>query len=48
MMAGGRIRRVHGPFVTDSEVEEVVRLLEDAGPPRNISKPSPKSSTKMK
>jgi DNA segregation ATPase FtsK/SpoIIIE, S-DNA-T family len=33
MMAGGRIRRVHGPFVTDSEVEDVVRYLKTQGRP---------------
>ncbi len=33
MMAGGRIRRVHGPFVTDSEVEDVVRFLKTQGRP---------------
>jgi len=32
-MAGGRIRRVHGPFVSDSEVEEVVRFLKTQGAP---------------
>jgi S-DNA-T family DNA segregation ATPase FtsK/SpoIIIE len=33
MMAGGRIRRVHGPFVTDREVEEVVAFLKTQGTP---------------
>jgi len=33
MMAGGRIRRVHGPFVTDREVEDVVRFLKTQGRP---------------
>jgi len=33
MMAGGRIRRVHGPYVTDSEVEDVVRFLKTQGHP---------------
>ncbi len=33
MMAGGRIRRIHGPFVTDSEVEDVVRFLKTQGQP---------------
>src|SRR6266705_50145 len=36
MMAGGRIRRVHGPFVTDSEVEEVVRFLKTQGRPEYL------------
>ncbi len=31
MMAGGRIRRIHGPFVSDHEVEDVVRFLKTAG-----------------
>ncbi len=29
MAGGGRITRVHGPFVSDREVEEVVRFLKD-------------------
>src|SRR3569832_1409440 len=33
MMAGGRIRRVHGPFVTDHEVEDVVKFLKTQGTP---------------
>lgn len=33
MMAGGRIRRVHGPFVSDTEVEDVVRFLKSQGSP---------------
>jgi S-DNA-T family DNA segregation ATPase FtsK/SpoIIIE len=33
MAAGGRIRRVHGPFVSDHEVEDVVRFLKDQGVP---------------
>ena len=33
MMAGGRIRRIHGPFVTDREVEDVVRFLKTQGTP---------------
>jgi S-DNA-T family DNA segregation ATPase FtsK/SpoIIIE len=33
MMAGGRIRRVHGPFVTDTEVEDVVKFLKTQGHP---------------
>jgi S-DNA-T family DNA segregation ATPase FtsK/SpoIIIE len=36
MMAGGRIRRVHGPFVTDSEVEDVVRFLKTQGRPEYL------------
>lgn len=33
MAAGGRVTRVHGPFVTDSEVEEIVTHLKDQGQP---------------
>ena len=36
MMAGGRIRRVHGPFVTDHEVEDVVRFLKAQGTPEYL------------
>ena len=33
MANGGRITRVHGPLVTDREVEAVVRFLKDQGEP---------------
>jgi S-DNA-T family DNA segregation ATPase FtsK/SpoIIIE len=33
MAGGGRIRRLHGPFVSDSEVESVVRHLKTQGAP---------------
>ncbi|WP_158045501.1 DNA translocase FtsK [Skermanella pratensis] len=33
MAGGGRITRVHGPFVTDEEVEDVVRHLKEQGTP---------------
>ncbi|MBB2167163.1 DNA translocase FtsK [Gluconacetobacter aggeris] len=33
MQGGGRITRVHGPFVADGEVEEVVRFLRSQGEP---------------
>ncbi len=36
MAAGGRIRRVHGPFVSDHEVEEVVRFLKTQGAPEYL------------
>ncbi|WP_404385562.1 DNA translocase FtsK [Caenispirillum salinarum] len=36
MKAGGRITRVHGPFVADSEVEKVVRFLKDRGEPEYL------------
>ena len=34
MAGGGRITRVHGPFVSDEEVEEVVRNLKSMGTPQ--------------
>ncbi len=36
MAGGGRIRRVHGPFVSDDEVEQVVRVLKKQGRPDYI------------
>ncbi|MCT8999297.1 DNA translocase FtsK [Chelativorans intermedius] len=33
MMGGGRIQRVHGPFVSDQEVEEIVAHLKTQGAP---------------
>ena len=33
MQGGGRIMRVHGPFVADSEVEQVVNFLKEQGEP---------------
>jgi S-DNA-T family DNA segregation ATPase FtsK/SpoIIIE len=33
MAGGGRIRRLHGPFVTDAEVERVVSMLKAQGVP---------------
>jgi S-DNA-T family DNA segregation ATPase FtsK/SpoIIIE len=36
MAGGGRISRVHGPFVTDNEVEEVVGYLKQQGQPSYI------------
>lgn len=37
MAGGGRITRVHGPFVHDQEVENVVKDLSDRGVPNYIS-----------
>jgi S-DNA-T family DNA segregation ATPase FtsK/SpoIIIE len=34
MAGGGRITRVHGPFVSDEEVEEVVKHLKSLGAPQ--------------
>jgi S-DNA-T family DNA segregation ATPase FtsK/SpoIIIE len=36
MAAGGRITRVHGPFVSDDEVEKIVRFLKTQGTPTYI------------
>ncbi|PKQ01329.1 MAG: cell division protein FtsK, partial [Alphaproteobacteria bacterium HGW-Alphaproteobacteria-12] len=36
MAGGGRIRRVHGPFVTDEEVEKVVTFLKRQGVPEYL------------
>ncbi|RUV38175.1 DNA translocase FtsK [Mesorhizobium sp. M7A.F.Ca.MR.148.00.0.0] len=36
MMGGGRISRVHGPFVSDAEVEHVVAHLEAQGRPEYL------------
>ena len=33
MAGGGRITRIHGPFCSDEEVEEVVSFLKSYGPP---------------
>jgi S-DNA-T family DNA segregation ATPase FtsK/SpoIIIE len=33
MAGGGRITRIHGPFVSDEEVEEIVTFLKGFGPP---------------
>jgi S-DNA-T family DNA segregation ATPase FtsK/SpoIIIE len=36
MAGGGRIQRVHGPFVSDDEVEEVVKHLKVQGTPQYL------------
>jgi len=36
MAGGGRISRVHGPFVSDAEVEKVVRHLKSQGAPEYL------------
>ena len=38
MMGGGRITRVHGPFVSDKEVEEVVAHLKAQGAPEYLDR----------
>ncbi len=37
MAGGGRITRVHGPFVSDEEVEEIVSFLKAQGEPDYVS-----------
>ncbi|MGB0498949.1 MAG: DNA translocase FtsK 4TM domain-containing protein [Rubricella sp.] len=37
MAGGGRITRVHGPFVSDEEVEDVVNHLKSLGAPEYVS-----------
>ncbi|MEL6920914.1 MAG: DNA translocase FtsK [Pseudomonadota bacterium] len=36
MAGGGRIQRVHGPFVSDEEVEDIVRHLKGQGVPQYL------------
>jgi DNA segregation ATPase FtsK/SpoIIIE, S-DNA-T family len=36
MVGGGRISRIHGPFVSDDEVEKVVRHLKSQGQPQYL------------
>jgi len=36
MAGGGRIQRVHGPFVSDDEVEEIVKHLKVQGTPQYL------------
>jgi S-DNA-T family DNA segregation ATPase FtsK/SpoIIIE len=37
MAGGGRIQRVHGPFVSDKEVEEIVAHLKTQGTPEYLT-----------
>lgn len=37
MAAGGKVKRIHAPFVSDEEVEEVVRHLKSFGSPEYVS-----------
>jgi S-DNA-T family DNA segregation ATPase FtsK/SpoIIIE len=37
MAGGGKITRVHGPFCSDEEVEDVVNHLKAFGPPKYLS-----------
>src|SRR6185369_12689617 len=36
MAGGGRVTRIHGPFVSDSEVQSVVQFLKDQGEPEYL------------
>jgi len=36
MQGGGRITRVHGPFVSDKEVEDIVEFLREQGEPAYV------------
>lgn len=36
MASGGRVTRVHGPFVTDDEVEKIVKYLRTQGAPNYV------------
>jgi len=36
MAGGGRLRRVHGPFVADGEVEKIVKFLKKQGKPSYV------------
>src|SRR5918997_255881 len=36
MAGGGRITRIHGPFCSDEEVEEIVTFLKGFGPPTYV------------
>ena len=46
MAGGGRVTRVHGPFVSDEEVERVVSFLKIAGRARTISTTSPRMTAR--
>jgi DNA segregation ATPase FtsK/SpoIIIE, S-DNA-T family len=37
MAGGGKISRIHGPFCSDEEVEEIVNFLKGFGPPDYMS-----------
>lgn len=37
MEGGGKVTRVHGPFVSDEEVEEIVKFLKAQGEPEYVS-----------
>ncbi|MFL2770729.1 MAG: DNA translocase FtsK [Rhodospirillaceae bacterium] len=45
MAAGGRITRVHGPFVTDEEVSQIVDHLKDQGHPAYLEDVTDETAT---
>jgi DNA segregation ATPase FtsK/SpoIIIE, S-DNA-T family len=50
MQGGGRITRVHGPFVSDDEVEKVVAFLREQGEPsyvEDVTEPVDKDGSDM-
>jgi S-DNA-T family DNA segregation ATPase FtsK/SpoIIIE len=50
MAGGGRITRVHGPFVSDEEVEKVVAFLREQGEPaylEEVTEPSDDDNTAL-
>ena len=50
MASNGRITRIHGPFVSDEEVEEIVTYLKSQGSPIYVSEviEGPDSETELK
>ena len=48
MAGGGRIQRVHGPFVSDVEVEDVVAYLKTQGVPQYLEAITQKMTRTMK
>ncbi len=47
MAGGGRVTRVHGPFVSDNEVEEVVKFLKTQGEPEYLDEVTEDESENM-
>lgn len=47
MAGGGRVTRVHGPFVSDSEVEEVVKFIKTQGEPEYLDEVTEDASENM-
>jgi len=47
MAGGGRISRVHGPFVSDDEVNKVIKALKDQGTPDYLESVTEEDETAM-